>query len=358
MSFEDALKDISAKVSEFAGSLETEEATKNALIMPFIARVLGYDVFNPQEVIPEFVADVGSRKGEKVDYAIMKDGSVQMLIEAKAVGASLTLENAAQLTRYFTVCSARIGVLTNGQHWLFYTDLDKPNIMDAKPFLRLDLSNLDAHALPELKKLTREAFDLDSVLAAAEELKYVSALKAELAKEFAAPSVDLVKLLGKRVYDTPFTAKIQATFEGIVAKALRQYINDQVDARLKTALEGTRTPSEPPVAQSGDTSDDAYARDPIETTVEELEAFMIVRAILASEVEVGRIVARDRQSYFGVLLDDNNRKPICRFHFNSQSVKYIGIIGSDKQETKHQIFSTTDIYKFTDELRAAIKQYD
>ena len=352
MSFEDALKDISARLSEFADSLETEEATKNALIMPFIARVLGYDVFNPQEVIPEFVADVGSRKGEKIDYAIMKDGNVQMLIEAKAVGAALSLENAAQLTRYFTVCSARIGVLTNGRHWLFYTDLDKANIMDAKPFLRLDLSSLDAYALPELKKLTKESFDLDSVLAAAEELKYVSAIKAELAKEFSTPSQDLVRLLGKRVYDGAFTAKIQGTFESVVAKALRQYLNDQVDARLKTALDGTHVQNE-----SIGQPDPIVSVDRIQTTEEEMEAFMIVRAILASEVEVDRVVARDRQSYFGVLLDDNNRKPICRFHFNSQSIKYVGILDAEKGETKHQIFNTADIYKLSAELRASVKQW-
>lgn len=355
MAFEDALEDAAKKLSEFGSSLSTEEATKNALIMPFISRVLGYDVFNPQEVVPEFVADVGSRKGEKIDYAIMRDGSVQMLIECKQVGAPLSLENSSQLTRYFTVCSARLGILTNGRHWLFYTDLDKPNVMDAKPFLRLDLSEIDPNTLPELKKLTKDTFDIESVMAAAEELKYVSAVKAEVAKEFTTPSADLVRMLAKRVYDGSLTAKVQATFEGVVAKALRQYITDQVNARLKTALDG-----QPAVASTGIPSQEvaeAVTDSPINTTAEEAESFLIVRAILASEVEVDRIVARDRQSYFGVLLDDNNRKPICRFHYNSQSVRYLGTFDADKNETKHQVFAANDIYKYADVLRATVRNY-
>lgn len=352
MSIEAALDEIATKLKGFGSALETEEATKNALVMPFISRVLGYDVFNPQEVVPEFVADVGTKKGEKVDYAIMRDGGIQMLIEAKPVGAPLSLENASQLTRYFTVCSARIGVLTNGRHWLFYTDLDKANIMDGKPFLRLDLLDIDAYSLPELKKLTKESFDLDSILAAAEELKYVSAVKAEVAKEFATPSTDMVRLLSKRVYDGSFTAKVQGAFEGVVAKAMRQYITEQVNSRLKTAL------NDPQQASAGTTSEEvAQAVDEIHTTEEEREAFMIVRAILASEVDVERVVARDRKTYFGVLLDDNNRKPICRFHFNAQSVKHLGTFDADKNETRHQIFSLNDIYKYVEELRQAVRSY-
>lgn len=201
MSIESALEDIAGKLHDYGDTLETEEATKNALVMPFISNVLGYDVFNPHEVVPEFVADVGTKRGEKVDYAIMRDGTVQMLIEAKSVGAALSLENSSQLTRYFTACSAKIGVFTNGRNWLFYTDLDKANVMDSKPFLRLDLLEIDSYALPELKKLTRESFDLDSILAAAEELKYVSSVKAEVAKEFSSPSPEMIRLLAKRVYD-------------------------------------------------------------------------------------------------------------------------------------------------------------
>ena len=174
MTFEDALEDLAAKTREYGPVLSTEEATKTAIVMPFIGRVLGYDVFNPAEVVPEYVADLGLKKGEKIDFAILREGQVQMLIEAKKIGETLSVANASQLVRYFHTSNARIAVLTNGQHWHFFTDLDAPNRMDERPFLRLDLLDIDPYTLPELRKLTKDEFDLDSVLVAAEELKYVS----------------------------------------------------------------------------------------------------------------------------------------------------------------------------------------
>ena len=195
MGFEEAISMIAKKIEEFSATLETEEATKTAVILPFIAQVLGYDVFDPSEVIPEFTADVGTKKGEKIDYAIQRDGQVQMLIECKKIGTPLDINHASQLFRYFHVSNARIGVLTNGQLWYFFTDLDRPNRMDERPFLQLDLADVDPHALPELKKLTKPAFDLDSVLSAAEELKYVSSLKREIGRLFREPSEDFERVL-------------------------------------------------------------------------------------------------------------------------------------------------------------------
>lgn len=362
MSFEDALTNLATKISEYRDTLLTEEATKNAVVMPFISRVLGYDVFNPAEVVPEFVCDIGTKKGEKIDYAIVRDGEVQMLIEAKQIGASLTLENAGQLVRYFHVSNARIGVLTNGQYWHFYTDLDKPNRMDEKPFLRLNLLDIDPYTLPELKKLTKSAFDLDSVLLAAEELKYVSAVKAEIAREFADPAEDFMRLFANRVYEGSLTAKMREFFLGITRKATTQFVNDQVNERLKTALQG----HEPSVVVSAPVQD-SPARDVpegqadeidrgVETTLEELEAYNIVRAIVAADVSLDRIAHRDTKSYFGVLLDDNNRKPICRLHFNRKQ-KYLGLFDAEKIETRVPIERVEDIYKHIDAIREVLKSY-
>ena len=137
MTFNDQIKALSQRVPNLKDHLKTEEATKNALVMPFI-KALGYDVFNPQEVIPEFTADVGTKKGEKVDYAIMQDREITMLIECKKAKTDLSLADISQLYRYFTVTKARIAVLTNGVQYRFYTDLDAPNRMDSRPFLELD----------------------------------------------------------------------------------------------------------------------------------------------------------------------------------------------------------------------------
>lgn len=365
MAFEDALTDLASKISEYRDTLQTEEATKNAVIMPFISRVLGYDVFNPGEVVPEFICDIGTKKGEKIDYAIMRDGEVQMLIEAKQIGAPLTLENAGQLVRYFHVSNARIGVLTNGQYWNFYTDLDKSNIMDEKPFLRLNLLDVDPYTLPELKKLTKSAFDLDSVLLAAEELKYVSAVKAEIAKEFNEPDEDFMRLFATRVYEGALTAKMREFFLRVTRKAATQYINDRVNERLKSALQGqgptigaaVPVPDAQPqeAAAADEDSDEAVGRG-IETTLEELEAYHIVRAIVAAHVPLDRVAHRDTKSYFGVLLDDNNRKPICRLHFNRKQ-KYIGLFDEAKTETKVPIERVEDIYQHVDAIRTTVVAY-
>lgn len=361
MAFEEALASVAAQVEQYRAELKTEEATKTAVVMPFISRVLGYDVFNPSEVIPEYIADVGMKKGEKVDFAIMRDGEIQILIEAKAIGAPLTLENANQLVRYFHVSTARVAVLTNGQHWHFFTDLDKPNRMDDKPFLRLDLLDIDPYTLPELKKLTKAAFDLDSVLLAAEELKYVSSLKRALREQFETPSDDFIKLLTGRVYGGAFTVKVRDLFSRLTATALQQFINDQVNSRLKTALRGSApivsaAPQVTALDQVEEPEDMRVGSSDIETTLEELEGFQIVRAIVASEVPFDRVISRDTKSYFGVLIDDNNRKPVCRLHFNRKQ-KYIGLFDEQKIERREPIERVEDIYHHAEVLRATVGLY-
>jgi hypothetical protein len=121
MDFKDSIKQISDRVLKLKDQIQTEEATKTAFVMPFI-QVLGYDVFNPLEVIPEMVCDIGTKKGEKIDYAITKDDQHIMLIECKHWKQVLSLHD-NQLLRYFHVSKAKFGILTNGLRYRFYTDL-------------------------------------------------------------------------------------------------------------------------------------------------------------------------------------------------------------------------------------------
>src|SRR5256885_13341623 len=123
MDFIEVLQTISSKIGKQKNLIKTEEATKNAFVMPFIS-ALGYDVFDPAEVVPEFTADVGVKRGEKVDYAIFKNGQVQILMECKRIGDPLDLRYASQLFRYFSVTTARVAILTNGQEYNVYTDID------------------------------------------------------------------------------------------------------------------------------------------------------------------------------------------------------------------------------------------
>jgi hypothetical protein len=359
--FAERLAALALKVRNQRDAIQTEEATKNAFIMPFISTILGYDVFNPLEVVPEFTAYLGLKKGEKIDYAIMRDGEVQILIECKKSTEPLKIEHASQLFRYFAVTNARIAVLTNGEVYHFYTDLDAPNRMDEKPFLVLDLADIDETLLPELMKLTKDVFDLDSIISAAGELKYVGALKRAIAAEFREPTPEWVKLLTRRVYDGMFTEKVREQFTTLVGKASKQYLNEQVNDRLKTALGAPAFPSAP-TTPSADviTSEDVVAADldrdtEIETTLEELEGYQIVKAIACSEVKPQRVVHRDAKSYLAILLDDNNRKPIARLHFNGKKQKYLGLFDAHKVETRHPIGSLDEIYAHADEIREAIR---
>jgi hypothetical protein len=230
---------------------------------------------------------------------------------------------------------------------------------------------VDSTLLPELAKLTRESFDLDSVINAAEELKYIGQIKRALAAEFKSPSAEWVKLFTSRVYGKNVTAKVREQFESLVSKAASQFLNEQVNDRLKAAL-GNDVPPLPitsgqpavervPAAvavvetdQSG--GDGAKSARVVVTTDEEIEGFQIIRAIVCSEVPVGRVAARDTQTYFGVLLDDNNRKPIARLWFN-RGQKYLGVFDENKTESRLPIDSPQDIYNHADTLRKTAARY-
>ena len=357
---------LSSKLQSIQATIQTEEATKNALVMPFIQSVLGYDVFDPHEVVPEFTCDVGTKKGEKIDYAILKNDEVQILIECKKLGEPLNVNHASQLFRYFHVTTARISILTNGRHYKFFTDLDAANKMDEKPFLELDLLDLDEYIIPELSKLTKTAFDLESIINSAEELKYISQIKKQLANEFTSSSEAFVKLICARVYDGIVTQKVREQFTTLAQKAMAQFLNDQINDRLKNALHSTSAPlltpanvpitAQTPALAPGEQTADAVEENTVETTVEELEGFHIVRAIVRKVIDVKRVHYRDTQSYFGILVDDNNRRPICRLHFNRVQ-KYIGLMDENRVEKRFPIHGLDDIYQYTTELRQAAKQY-
>jgi hypothetical protein len=319
--------------------------------MPFI-QALGYDIFDPSEVIPEFIADVGSKKGEKVDYAIIADGKLSMLFECKSCGYNLNDCHASQLRRYFHVTTARISVLTNGTSYRFFSDLEAPNKMDEKPFMEINLLDIDPHIIPELKKLTKNSFELDKMLLSANDLKYTREIKNLLEGEFAAPSQEFVKLILSNVYTGLKTQPVIEQFTPIVKQAINLLINGRINDRLKSALtsdeEKTATPEEVAISVKG---------TDVVTSQDEIDGFYIVRAILHEVIDVSRVVHRDNKSYFGILLDDNNRKPLCRLHFNTLQ-KYIGIIASDKSETRCPIQGLNEIYNYAGKIKETLSCYE
>nr|WP_315394477.1 type I restriction endonuclease [uncultured Duganella sp.] len=177
----DQLRNLSSRIAATRDMISTEEATKNAMIMPFI-QTLGYNVFDPQEVTPELVADIGLKKGEKVDYAILKNGKPIILFECKRSGGDLNIKHAGQLFRYFHVTEARFGVLTNGLVYRFFTDLEQANKMDETPFFEFNILDFKERDVEELKKFAKAAFDVGCILNTATELKYMRVMQSKLAE--------------------------------------------------------------------------------------------------------------------------------------------------------------------------------
>lgn len=356
MDFKDILKQLSDRVIKLKDNIQTEEATKNAFIMPFI-NALGYDVFDPMEVVPEMTCDIAMKKGEKIDYAIMKDGEPIILVECKHWAQDLNLHD-NQLIRYFNVSKAKFGVLTNGILYRFYTDLIEPNKMDTKPFLEIDITDIKDVQVEELKKFHKSYFDIENVLSSASELKYTGELKVIINKEFINPSPEFVKYFAKQVYDGMITPKILEQFTSLTKKSINGYINDLISERLKSALKSEESVNiEDDISSNNNSSEEQADKDnKIITTEEEIESYLLVKAILRNHVDISRVVYRDAQTYFAILFDDNNRKPICRMYFNS-SKKYIATFDENKKETKHYIETLDDIYFHSEELIKIIEFY-
>lgn len=349
MDFSDKIQEIALRAERNKNNIKTEEASKQSLVLPML-QALGYDIYSPKEVIPEFIADVGTKKGEKVDYAIRRNNEVIMLIECKATSSTLNSKNESQLYRYFTASDAHFGVLTNGIVYKFYTDLVKKNKMDELPFFEFDLLDYSQSDLKELKKFAKSAFELDSILANAQTLKWHNSILSRIETELEAPCDDLVKLLASDYYEGRMTQSVIENFREIVKNAFSELLNHKIDERLQSAMQ-RRNEEDQPVEEVEEIETDNSG---IITTEEEIQAHLIVTAIASQLISPERVVMRDAKAYCAILLDDNNRKTICRLHFNTSNWK-VGFLDANKNETKKSIDSLSDLYKLSDDVLNAIK---
>ncbi|MEM9142045.1 MAG: type I restriction endonuclease [Bacteroidota bacterium] len=348
MELQTKLQALSDKVNKLKGQIHTEESTKHAFVLPFIS-LLGYDTFNPLEVVPEFTADIGLKKGEKVDYAIFQNGQPILIIECKNWKEGLNTHN-SQLFRYFHATKTRFALLTNGIEYRFFTDLEETNKMDKKPFLEFQIDKLKESAVQEIAKFHKSNFDIDTIVDNASSLKYTKEIKKRIQEEFNEPSFKLTRLFAHQVYSGRLTEKMMAEFQGLVHKALNQTISEKVNDRLNAALN-----KEAEKQQEETESKEEISK--VITTEEEMEGYRIVVAILRRVLPISRIAHRDTQSYFGILLDDNNRKPLCRLHFNG-STKYIGLIDDKKNESRKPLQLLEDIYTYEKELLETVLCYE
>ncbi len=354
MDFKDLIKQIGDRATKLKDQIHTEEATKNAFIMPFL-QALGYDVFNPTEVVPEFISDIGLKKGEKIDYAIFKDGHPTILVECKHWKENLSIHD-GQLLRYFHVSKAKFGLLTNGITYRFYSDLVDANKMDEKPFLEFNIAEIKDNQIEELKKFHKTVFDAESIVNTASELKYTNELKHLLQQELINPSPEFVKHFARQVYPSVVTAKVLEQFTNLTKKSIQQHISDLITERLKTAL--TKEDETTKQQEAIQAEEQAKLEEvKVITTPEELEGFMIIKTILRQKISATRVTYRDAQSYFAILLDDNNRKTICRLYL-SGAKKFFVTLDDQKKEVKNEISSLDDIFKHSETLFKIVDNYD
>ncbi|NTQ56143.1 type I restriction enzyme HsdR N-terminal domain-containing protein [Enterococcus faecium] len=348
--FQDTLKQLGKRVVELKDSIGTEEATKTSLIMPFFA-ALGYDLFNPTEFVPEFTADVGIKKGEKVDYAIVLEGQPTILIEAKSINEQLTKHD-SQLFRYFGTTVSKFGILTNGEEYKFFTDLDEPNKMDLTPFLTVNITKIKDSQIPELAKFHKDNFDVDKITSSAAELKYLNSLKNYLSSELIDPTEDLVKYLLTEIYDGMKTKQTVEKFKPIIKKGLNQFIAERVNDKLSAALKTSVTVEDNETKSESNTTDETDSE--IVTTPEELEAYTICKVVLKDTIPLDRLFYRDNRSYFNILLDDNIRKWILRVRFNTNGMK---IELNDENHTVYELNEPIDIYNYSSQIIDVVNKF-
>jgi predicted type IV restriction endonuclease len=353
LDFSQRIQDVANRSRQASLIALTEEATKTSVVLPFL-QALGFDVFNLEEVVPEFVADVGIKKGEKIDFALNIGGKPAILVEVKPISMSLGNAQYSQLFRYFSTVEARLAILINGREIWFFSDIDEKNKMDKKPFFVFDLQNYDERQVSELARFQKSSFDIENILEAASNLKYVKAAAAEFSKQLASPDDEFVRFIGRQIYDGTMTKSAVEMLRPAIQAALDEVIRNRIQERLNVTFGKDSHTHEAPeksvVVEQEETSD-------IVTTPDEIQAFMIVRAIGSRIAPVGRITMRDAKSWCSIFMDDNNRKPICRLYFNGKNSKSIGIFAPDKTETKYLIDDLSDIFKFSESLENAVKAY-
>ena len=362
MDFIDQIKTVSQQITKLKAQVLTEEATKSGFVMPFI-NALGYNVFDPTEVFPEFTADVPGLKGEKVDYSIIMGNAPIILIECKWCGASLEHpKHSSQLHRYFHATEAKFGILTNGILYRFYTDTEKSNVMDEKPFFEFNIMDFNESMVNELKRFSKTAFNPEQMVDFAKNLLYTKEIKRLIAEQLTEPSPDFVKFFASQVYIGRLTVSVTDKFTEITKRSLKEFINDRITDRLKSVIDPPKdiTLASPPNdIQGTETEEDIEVDYPplekeIPTTEEEIQGFLIIKAILREVIDINHLKFRCKKHYLGINLDDKVTKTVCRLWFKSNK-KFIGIMDVDGKEVKKEISSPDEIYGVAEILKDRAK---
>ena len=280
------------------------------------------------------------------------------------------MSKASQLARYFAMSDVGIGILTDGIVYKFYSDLDADNVMDAAPFLEVDVTNVTDRQLQNLGHFSKQTFDLEAAKASASAMKYVKGMKEYLGQLYQQPDEDFVKLLSRRVFTGILTQNRVENFTQLSRLAFREFVNDLTADTFRRASSIVNSDS----SDSGDLNDEPSTDIPepdktadesgpkrIETTVEEVQAYELVRVLVADDVDPDRVILKDRPSYCTVTLDGKQSSIFCRFYFNRSDSKRLGILSmarndyGTRAETTYSIDDVNDIADYAGELRESVR---
>ncbi len=352
MDFVEKIKELSKKIADQKGLVGTEQAAKTSFVLPFL-QILGYDVFNAAEVIPEYIADWAAKKGEKVDYTIKVGPQTVMLIECKQVGDNLDASKESQLANYFHhVQECNIGVLTNGIVYKFYTDLNAENIMDTEPFFVFDFGALKESHITRLEMFSKANITKTDVINSdIIKIRNYSATVEVLRREFANPSEDLVKYVTKQMqFIKRCNDAILEEFREHIKKAVIQFEQDFFDAQIARLKETTQAQQSDQQAKPTET---VVEKSAIMTTVEEMQALAIVKSILFKMIPPEKIVLRDSENYCDILTSNTR---IIRLYFNDPGMLQISFPTNPDFEKlgKIEIKSVDKLIEHADKITATI----
>lgn len=344
MALIDNVRRLSEQVTKRLPNVKNEEATKNALILPFLG-ALGYDIFDPGEVQPEFVADFAKKRtsgqAEKVDYAIHLNGMPVMFFECKAAGADPT-QHSGQLKRYFnTTPSVKVGIVTNGVRYLFYTDLEEQNMMSERPFFDFNILEFTDRDVETLESFTRANFDATTVRGRAEDIIFTDKVSTYVNDLLRNPTEAFTRfVLGELDLQTgKLTAKRVEKFVPIVRKAIQSTLLDMATRSIKQETEESSSAAAlTPAAQVTSSASPAMVPEApreqskgIVTTQEELDAFDLVKRVCSDSPVAAKypIQYRDSVNYFGINIG-NFKKWFLRLFFDGRRKAVVTRIAQDR----------------------------
>ncbi len=307
-----------------------EQATKQSLIAPLFA-TLGYDLSDPHECVPEYRADFGKdRSAKPVDWAFLQNGKPTFFVEAKDAGKKLAGYN-EQLGDYFAKSpEAKLGILTNGVLWWFYTDVVNANVMDKEPFLKWDVVNDEKPPYDFLTLLQKSQFTAELIRTFAQRKRAQNLLVNELIR-LLEPSPEFTRLAIANIEIRNLTAAVVDSWKPVLANAIGEWAKQRI---LSSVL------NSPPEVAASFAEPGTDSR--IETTQEELDAYAIVCRVLGPERPVEY---DDTISYFKVHHPKKRTWVMCRLYLGTKRPSVWVPISSDRVQALLPSFTVAAPYE-------------